>query len=224
MPCAHHHRVPVASEHPPYSLACALAGLPDAARQQLHRTRVIVPARVVALLRREPQLLAPAVEAFHYRDVDDMRVSYPLSLCYRRAVLPLSWLFRLFLTAGRAVCHGRLFAWLRSLSALGFDCLAGRIKVAWSSGSHPVNHSSPWLMPPPPATPRQAGWRGMCSAWPLIVHSMACSHSLYRLRLRAPACRPQPAWRSSHPRTWCPAAPPSHAACTPSWRCKSSTP
>ena len=36
--------------------------------------RVVVPARVAGLLRREPQLLAPAVEAFHYRDVDAMKV------------------------------------------------------------------------------------------------------------------------------------------------------
>ena len=36
--------------------------------------RLVVPARVAHLLRREPALAAPAVEAFHYRGVDDMRV------------------------------------------------------------------------------------------------------------------------------------------------------
>lgn len=43
--------------------------------KHMHRARVIVPARVAALLAAEAQLVAPAVEAFHYRDVDDMRAA-----------------------------------------------------------------------------------------------------------------------------------------------------
>ena len=67
--------------------AAPIAGLPQRARQQLHAARVVVPARLAGLLRREPQLLAPAVEAFHYRDIDDMKVSHGLAvLCS-----PLPW-------------------------------------------------------------------------------------------------------------------------------------
>ncbi|BDA41334.1 probable protein ecdysoneless homolog [Coccomyxa sp. Obi] len=43
--------------------------------KHMHGARVIVPARVAALLAAEVQLVAPAVEAFHYRDVDDMRAA-----------------------------------------------------------------------------------------------------------------------------------------------------
>ncbi len=41
----------------------------------MHRARVAVPSRVAAVLAAEPQLVAPAVEAFHYRDQDDMRAA-----------------------------------------------------------------------------------------------------------------------------------------------------
>ncbi|KAK9909024.1 hypothetical protein WJX75_006178 [Coccomyxa subellipsoidea] len=43
--------------------------------KHMHRSRVIVPTQVAAVLAAEPQLIAPAVEAFHYRDVDDMRAA-----------------------------------------------------------------------------------------------------------------------------------------------------
>lgn len=55
-------------------VAFSTAGFPGRAREQQHSTRVVVPARVAHVLRQAPQLAAPAVEAFHYRDVDDMRV------------------------------------------------------------------------------------------------------------------------------------------------------
>ncbi len=50
-----------------------LGGYPDRAREQMHRARVIVPVRVAAVLAREPGLVAPAVEIFHTRDLEDMR-------------------------------------------------------------------------------------------------------------------------------------------------------
>lgn len=50
-----------------------LSGYPARAREQMHRARVIVPARVAAVLAAEPALVAPAVETFHYRDLGDMR-------------------------------------------------------------------------------------------------------------------------------------------------------
>jgi hypothetical protein len=50
-----------------------LRGYPSRALRQMHRARVVLPARVAAVLAAEPGLVAPAVEAFHYRDLDDMR-------------------------------------------------------------------------------------------------------------------------------------------------------
>ena len=43
--------------------------------KHMHRARTVVPARVAAVLAAEPQLIAPAVEAFHYRDLDDMKAA-----------------------------------------------------------------------------------------------------------------------------------------------------
>ncbi len=41
----------------------------------MHVAHALVPARVAHLLAAEPQLVAAAVEAFHYRDLDDVKVS-----------------------------------------------------------------------------------------------------------------------------------------------------
>lgn len=56
------------------ALAPRLAGYPARALQQMHVAHALVPAAVAHLLRAEPQLLAAAVEAFHYRDPDDVKV------------------------------------------------------------------------------------------------------------------------------------------------------
>ena len=55
------------------ALAPRLAGFPGKALEQMHVAHALVPARVAHLLRSEPQLLAAAVEAFHYRDPDDVK-------------------------------------------------------------------------------------------------------------------------------------------------------
>ena len=51
-----------------------LASFPAAAKEALHRAHAVVPRKVAALLRAQPQLVAPAVEAFFYRDADDEKV------------------------------------------------------------------------------------------------------------------------------------------------------
>lgn len=64
--------------HPPCCLQAALAprlsGYPARALEQMHVAHALVPAAVAHLLHAEPQLLAAAVEAFHYRDPDDVKV------------------------------------------------------------------------------------------------------------------------------------------------------
>ena len=52
-----------------------LGGYPARALAQMHTARVTLPAAVAAVLRAEPNLVAPAVEGFYNRDVDDMRAA-----------------------------------------------------------------------------------------------------------------------------------------------------
>lgn len=61
---------------PPHQAALLprVSGHPAKAAEQAHVAHALVPARVAHLLRGEPQLVAAAVEAFHYRDPDDVRV------------------------------------------------------------------------------------------------------------------------------------------------------
>ena len=49
------------------------AGFADGSAPSMHRARVTLPARVAALLAAEPQLVAPAVEAFYVRDTAAMK-------------------------------------------------------------------------------------------------------------------------------------------------------
>ncbi|GAB4813948.1 hypothetical protein N2152v2_000994 [Parachlorella kessleri] len=80
-----------------------LAGLPERAQRELHRLRVIVPARVAGLLQREPDLLAPAVEAFHYRDMDAMKVAARMALFPPEDLVPLQATFTRVLYAQLAL-------------------------------------------------------------------------------------------------------------------------
>ncbi len=50
-----------------------LAGFADGSAPPMHRARATLPARVAHLLAREPQLVAPAVDAFYSRDVAAMK-------------------------------------------------------------------------------------------------------------------------------------------------------
>ncbi|KAK9820566.1 hypothetical protein WJX72_011716 [[Myrmecia] bisecta] len=56
-----------------------LAGYPAKAAAEMHTARCVLPARLAHVLSREQQLVAPAVEAFHYRDVDDMKAAARLA-------------------------------------------------------------------------------------------------------------------------------------------------
>ena len=56
-----------------------LGGYPARASAQMHHARVTLPASAAAVLRADAQLVAPAVEAFHYRDVEDMRAASRLT-------------------------------------------------------------------------------------------------------------------------------------------------
>ena len=51
-----------------------VAGFPASAKASLHRAHAVVPRSVAAVLRAQPQLVAPAVEAFYSRDDDDLKV------------------------------------------------------------------------------------------------------------------------------------------------------
>jgi hypothetical protein len=50
------------------ALSSRLAPFPESARASTHRCVAVLPARLAALLAREPQLIAPATQAFYLRD------------------------------------------------------------------------------------------------------------------------------------------------------------
>lgn len=66
---------PLAGSEAQMAIQARLRDFQKGRHKHMHRARVIVPARVAALLAGESQLIAPAVETFHYRDVDDMRAA-----------------------------------------------------------------------------------------------------------------------------------------------------
>ena len=47
---------------------------PDLMKEHVHHTHCYIPASIGAILDERPQLLAPAVRAFYYRDPSDLRV------------------------------------------------------------------------------------------------------------------------------------------------------
>lgn len=57
------------------AVAARLKGYPQKAHRQMHKSRVIVPAKVAAVLHADPGLAGPAVDAFYNRDVDDMQAA-----------------------------------------------------------------------------------------------------------------------------------------------------
>lgn len=61
------------------AVAARLKGYPHKAHRQMHKTRVVLPAKVAALLREDPSLAGPAVDAFYNRDVDDMQAAACMS-------------------------------------------------------------------------------------------------------------------------------------------------
>ena len=55
------------------AITARLAGFPEKARASMHHARCSVPARLAHVLSLDPQLVAPAVEAFYNRTPADMR-------------------------------------------------------------------------------------------------------------------------------------------------------
>lgn len=51
-----------------------MSAFTDGTAPPMHRARATLPARLAALLVAEPQLVAPAVDAFYNRDVAAMKV------------------------------------------------------------------------------------------------------------------------------------------------------
>ena len=57
------------------TISARLAGYPEKAQADMHHARCLVPAAVAHVLSLEPQLVAPAVEAFYNRTPADMRAA-----------------------------------------------------------------------------------------------------------------------------------------------------
>ena len=57
------------------AVARKLQGYPERAQRNMHHARCRVPAAVAHILRLEPQLVAPAVEAFYVRDATGMKAA-----------------------------------------------------------------------------------------------------------------------------------------------------
>ncbi len=63
-----------------------LAGYPERAKRNMHHANCRIPARLAHVLHEEPQLVAPAVEAFYARDAASMKAAsrmqnFPPQVC-----------------------------------------------------------------------------------------------------------------------------------------------
>ncbi len=56
-----------------------IKGYPRKAQADMHRARCLLPAKIAHVLQHKPQLVSPAVQTFHYRDVQDMRAAAKLA-------------------------------------------------------------------------------------------------------------------------------------------------
>ena len=81
-----------------------VAGFPQRASELMHVTHAVVPARVAHLLRVEPQLAAAAVEAFHYRTPDDVKVG-----CKRAGVQAVAAFYLRGWQAFKRICTRQVF-------------------------------------------------------------------------------------------------------------------
>ena len=57
------------------AIAARLSEYPQQILKNIHHASAILPADLASVLQQEPQLVAPAVEAFHYRDPDSLRAA-----------------------------------------------------------------------------------------------------------------------------------------------------
>eukprot|EP00887_Chlorella_sp_A99_P006906 scaffold2.g6906.t1 len=72
------------------ALAARVAGFPRRAAVLMHRAAAALPEPLVRLLGAEPQLVAAAAEAFHYRDLDDMKAAARMAAFPPAALAPAS--------------------------------------------------------------------------------------------------------------------------------------
>ena len=57
------------------AIAARLSDYPQQILKSVHHAAAILPADLAGVLQQELQLVAPAVEAFHYRDPDSLRAA-----------------------------------------------------------------------------------------------------------------------------------------------------
>ena len=57
------------------AIAARLSEYPQQILKNIHHAAAVLPADLASVLQQEPQLVAPAVEAFHYRDPDSLRAA-----------------------------------------------------------------------------------------------------------------------------------------------------
>ena len=53
---------------------CCHFSFPDLMQESIHYAHCYIPASMAAILEEKPQLIAPAVRAFYYRDPVDLQV------------------------------------------------------------------------------------------------------------------------------------------------------
>lgn len=61
------------------AITSRVKGYPRKAQTDMHRARCILPAKVAHILQKQPQLVASAVQTFHYRDLQDMKAAAQLA-------------------------------------------------------------------------------------------------------------------------------------------------
>lgn len=114
-----------------------IKGYPRKAQADMHRARCLLPAKIAHVLQHKPQLVSPAVQTFHYRDVQDMRAAAKLahfqpqvsSACRSCS----GWQS---VAVGPAACHGR-----------PTDHFAQTLESA-ASASDSFLHACYWLLNP----------------------------------------------------------------------------
>ena len=56
-------------------IAAKLADFPQKIRTNIHHAAAVIPTRLASALQQDPQLLAPAVQSFYYRDPEDLKAA-----------------------------------------------------------------------------------------------------------------------------------------------------
>ena len=70
------------------AISSRVKGYPKKALAEMHRARCLVPVKVAAILKQQPQLVSSAVQGFYYRDVQDMKAAAKLKTFPSEVGLP----------------------------------------------------------------------------------------------------------------------------------------